>query len=1468
MESRSGVWIFAVIFSYLVILPVRVEGCPPECLCRGDTADCSFKKFKSVPRNIPSSVQKLDLEGNNITVIRRNDLKGLTNLKYMYLLDNQISTIEKGAFDDLVYLERLRLNRNKLTSLPDRLFEKTRGLYRLDLSDNKIQVIGDQTFIGLDVMKNLQLDNNQITCIADNAFKDMTAVEIFTLNKNNLTTLPRDLFVKMKKLRVGRLADNFLVCDCHLAWLANWLRWNPRLALFTRCHSPQHLKNKEIDELQASDFKCNGMEISLTRTCQLPEDSVCPDQCVCTESIVDCRNKGLKQIPNNIPEHVTELRLEHNHITGIPSRAFVDFKKLRRIDLSNNQISQLAEDAFTGLKSLNSLVLYGNKISDLPPGVFKGLTSLQLLLLNANKISCVRVDTFKDLHQLNLLSLYDNKIQSLANGTFTPLTNIQTLHLARNPFICDCNLRWLSSYLHTHPIETSGARCETPERMQRKKIGSIRQSKFRCRGGEEYRTKNAGTCMVDKACPTDCECDGATVDCSGRMLTAIPENLPLYTVELILSSNDITRIQANDWLKNLPNLQKIDLRGNKIDNIEDGAFEGGDRVEELHMTENRLTHLNARMFSGLPALKTLMLRSNRITCINNQTFVNMPELHMLSLYENHIRCIQPGSFDKMPNIQTLNLLANPFVCNCHLGWLSKWLKEHTLATGNPRCATPPDFKDFPIQALRPQDFKCEEHNEYSCQPGPSVCCPTGALELQNEGNCDPTSHCPAKCKCQGTIVRCSRQGLSELPRDIPLDTTELYLDDNNIRSIPYYIRSLKRLVRVDLSYNELLTLPDTAFSNLTELSTLILSYNKLKCIQSTSFAGLKKLRILTLHGNDLSTIPFGSFDDLKALSQIAIGGNPLYCDCHLKWFSDWIKKEYIEPGIASCAGPNRMKNKLVLTSQPRDFECLENPDPHVLSKCNICYTYPCKNGAQCELRGFNDYKCTCPQGFHGKNCEQEIDACFGNPCANGGSCKVLDKYGRFSCQCARGFEGDRCETNINDCVVNDCTNNSTCVDMVEEYKCFCPLGYSGRYCEKKINFCDDYNPCQNGAMCKDLEVDYRCICPLGYSGKNCSENINDCPSNICQNGATCVDGLNSYSCMCRAGYTGTFCELPPLEQNVYPQSSACLNHDCKNNGICFQPPGSKEYECKCASGFDGKKCEKLTSISFKQKDSYIQFPALVTKPMANITIVFATRGMSGVLLYHGLDQHVAVEIFRGRLRTSFDIGNYPVSTMYSYETINDGDFHTVEMLIINKNFTMRIDHGQSRFILNDGDKNKFTLDEPLYLGGLPPEVNSRAFKKWHIRNGSSFEGCYRKVYINGRLIDFVTTKDLVQNKVTPGCPAHDNPDPCVPNMCKHGKCQPLKGMSFKCNCHKGWSGTLCDEAPSCNAEAFYDHYTDPETDCKSRSKVKHKRCTGNCGSYCCQPRKIKTRKIRVFCADGRNYVRDMHVVRKCGCKRC
>lgn len=61
----------------------------------------------------------------------------------------------------------------------------------------------------------------------------------------------------------------------------------------------------------------------------------------------------------------------------------------------------------------------------------------------------------------------------------------------------------------------------------------------------------------------------------------------------------------------------------------------------------------------------------------------------------------------------------------------------------------------------------------------------------------------------------------------------------------------------------------------------------------------------------------------------AIGANPLYCDCRLRWLSDWVKTGYKEPGIARCTGPHGMEGKLLLTTPAKKFECVGELDEHI-----------------------------------------------------------------------------------------------------------------------------------------------------------------------------------------------------------------------------------------------------------------------------------------------------------------------------------------------------------------------------------------------------------------------------------------------------------------------------------------------------------------------------------------------------------
>ncbi|XP_073964399.1 protein slit-like [Choristoneura fumiferana] len=513
--------------------------------------------------------------------------------------------------------------------------------------------------------------------------------------------------------------------------------------------------------------------------------------------------------------------------------------------------------------------------------------------------------------------------------------------------------------------------------------------------------------------------------------------------------------------------------------------------------------------------------------------------------------------------------------------------------------------------------------------------------------------------------------------------------------------------------------------------------------------------------------------------------------------------------------------------------------------------------------------------------------------------------------------------------------------MVRHYTLLDTQTHSGDFCEKKIPFCTpEFNPCANGATCSDHGSHYSCSCPRGYSGQNCTTNADDCVNHMCQNGATCLDGLDEYKCVCAAGYAGRYCEAAP---HAALGTSPCAHHDCVH-GVCYLPALALQddimmerpllsapsvYLCKCAPGYSGRLCEYLTSLTFVHNDSFVELEPLRTSPQANVTLVFSTSQHHGVLMYFGDNEHLAVELFNGRIRISYDVGNHPTSTMYSFEMVSDGSYHKAELLAVKKNFTLRVDDGPARSIINEGNKEYLRLERPMFIGGVPEDVARDAFSKWHLRNITSFKGCVKEAWINHKRVDFVNAARV--SRATAGCgedeppppapqaalqdPQH-TPDPCVPNPCaRGGRCVREDGPAdYSCRCRAGTAGAQCElrasiggapvitqkspprkmainnvqaspAAPSHKQQGEHAHAppTPPnggcrkeatrefivEGNCRSRRAVRSARCAASrqaCAKqHCCAPRKTKKRKIRLVCPDGTRLTKDIEIVRKCAC---
>lgn len=113
------------------------------------------------------------------------------------------------------------------------------------------------------------------------------------------------------------------------------------------------------------------------------------------------------------------------------------------------------------------------------------------------------------------------------------------------------------------------------------------------------------------------------------------------------------------------------------------------------------------------------------------------------------------------------------------------------------------------------------------------------------------------------------------------------------------------------------------------LRKLYLQDNAISHVPYNTLARMRELERLDLSNNNLTTLPKGLFDDLDGLSQLLLRNNPWHCGCSLMWLREWVRARAAVVNVRGlmCQGPERVRGMAIKDITSEMDECAEGGPP-------------------------------------------------------------------------------------------------------------------------------------------------------------------------------------------------------------------------------------------------------------------------------------------------------------------------------------------------------------------------------------------------------------------------------------------------------------------------------------------------------------------------------------------------------------
>ncbi|XP_066142674.1 chaoptin [Euwallacea fornicatus] len=552
-------------------------------------------------------LKTLDLHGNQLKELKRNQFKGLRDVEILDLSFNNIPKIDSSHLSDLTKMAWLNVSHNSLKELTRGAFARNTVLKVLNMSFNQIKKLDQNSFRGMRFLRRLFLSDNLISDVGRGTFSSLQRIGTIDLARNSIKKIDYQMFFQLNFAELLDVSENQVT---------------------------------EIEKLAFKDIYLTDINLSKNQISTIENGAF--ENCA-NISKLDLSHNQLRELPKRAFDettYATELQFSYNFFSSLDQVPLHNMTGIKILNVSHNSIESVPKKTFPKLYELHTIDLSYNNLSDIFNSVFQTLFSLRTLDLSHNSLESIKPSTFGALPTLLKLDMSYNKLENIARSALTRLASTRELILHHN------NL----STLFILPISTSHL--------------DLSHNDFEHIPAKLWPTMNS---LLSLDLSFNSLGDNLEQGSFASLLTLQRLNLsynqltqpPWVSISeltalqyLYLQGNNLTKLTRNAFGK-MPVMFELDLSDNNISNVSSRAFEGLLQLIHLKMGNNNISVIPNGAFQGLVSMTDLDLSRNRLVKLDNKTngaFEDCLSLERLNLSHNKITFITRKMFPSNPYV--------------------------------------------------------------------------------------------------------------------------------------------------------------------------------------------------------------------------------------------------------------------------------------------------------------------------------------------------------------------------------------------------------------------------------------------------------------------------------------------------------------------------------------------------------------------------------------------------------------------------------------------------------------------------------------------------------------------------------------------------------------------------------------------------------------------------------------------------